>query len=179
MRIKQLKLLPLLFLLTGCLLTTVRAQDETAPTDAPTANQPKRPGLMAQLNLTQVQIEQIREINRQNRPQIREANQRLKEANRNLDAAIYGDAANEADIQLKIKEVHAAHAEVIKLRTANEFAVRKVLSREQLAKFREIRRQQIDEKENLPRLRNNKLNNQTNNPNRPLKNRLPNTRPLN
>ncbi len=168
----KLKILPLFFLFIGCLIT-VRAQDETP--NPPAANQAKRPGLLAQLNLTREQIQQIREINRQNRPPMREANQRLKEANRNLDAAIYGDAADEADIELKIKAVHAAHAETVKLRAQTEYAVRKILTPEQLAEFREIRRRTMMEKEFTPRLRNNRMeiqNRRLNNLRR--QNRLPN-----
>ena len=154
---------------------TAKAQDETPP-PAPTDTQTKRPPLLGQLNLTQEQIEQIREINRRNRPPMREASQRLREANRSLDTAVYDDAADEADIQLKIKEVSAAHAEVVKLRAQNEFAVRKVLNADQLAKFREIRRQTMLEKENLQKLKNNR---RIINPNRPLNNRLRQNRPLN
>lgn len=153
---------------------TVSAQNESP--NAQTAEQPKRPGLLAQLNLTREQIQQIREINRQNRPQIREANRRLREANRNLDTAVYRDTADEAEVQTKIKDVHDAHAEFIKLRAQTEFAVRKVLNSEQLAKFREIRQQTMLEKQTLPRLRNN---NGMNKQNRPAINRLRQNRPTN
>ena len=150
---------------------TVKAQDET-PNPPPSANQPKRPGLLAQLGLTREQIRQIREINQENRPQMREANQRLREANRNLDLAIYGDKADDSEVEVKLQELNAARAEVIRLRTATEFAVRKILTPDQLVKFREIRRQTMLEKEVLPRLRNNRqqmnnLNRIQNNPRRP------------
>ena len=168
-----LKIFTFSFLLIACFMT-IKAQDET-PT-APTANQTKRKPLLDRLNLTQVQIQQIRDINRRNRPLMRDASQRLKAANRSLDEAVYNDLLDEADIQLKIKEVHAAHAEVIKLRTQNELAVRKILSREQLARFREIREQEMAEKDALPRLPNNR---QMNNPNRPANNPLRQNRPLN
>lgn len=153
---------------------TVSAQEETP--DVQTAEQPKRPGLLAQLNLTREQVQQIREINQQNRPQIREANRRLQEASRNLDIAVYSDTGDEAGIQARVKEVDAAHAEFIKLRTQTEFAVRKILNPEQLARFREIRRQSILDKKILPRLRNN---NRMNRQNRPINNRLRQNRPMN
>ncbi|MDQ2747622.1 MAG: Spy/CpxP family protein refolding chaperone, partial [Acidobacteriota bacterium] len=161
----KLKFFSLLLLLTlGCLIS-VHAQNEISD-DAPAA-QTKGSGLLQQLNLTQDQIRQIRQINRQDRPQLRAANLRLREANSNLDAAVYGDNADETDVQEKIKAVHAAHAEVVKLRTRIEFSVRKVLLPEQLARFREIRAQSMSEKENSPRLRNNRP---SNNQNRPLNN---------
>ncbi|MCY7374487.1 MAG: Spy/CpxP family protein refolding chaperone [Pyrinomonadaceae bacterium] len=175
MRINKLKFLSLFFLLIGCFMT-VKAQDEMPP-DAPPANQQKRPRLLEQLDLTREQIQQIRQITRQNRPLMREANRRLREANRNLDLAVYSDTADETEIQKRVKEVRDAHAEFIKLRAQSEFAVRKVLNPEQLAKFREIRQQALAEKENLPRLRNNQW---MNNQNRPaIKNRLRQNRPLN
>ena len=171
----RLKFIPLLFLLCGCFFVSVKAQDETAP-DAPTANQPKNPGLLQQLNLSSDQVEQIRVINQQNRPSLRAANLRLKEANRNLDAAIYGDNTDEAAVAAAVKEVHAAHTQAVELRTRTEFTVRKVLNPDQLAKFREIRRQSLMLKNGLPRQRNNQP---INNPNRPRINRLRNNRPIN
>ncbi len=176
MPINKLKILLLLFLLIGG-VTGVTAQNEPPPpSDAPGVQPPKRPGLLAQLDLSPDQVRQIREINQQNRPKMREASQRLKEANHRLDAAVYSDLPDEADIQSKIKEVHAAHSEVVKFRTRNEFAVRKVLSLEQLVKFREIRRQSIAEKENSPRPRDGNPNtDQRRPPNNPSgRNRPPN-----
>lgn len=160
--------------LLTCSFITVKAQDD-AP-NAQTDSRQNRPRLLEALGLSPDQIQRIRRINQENRPQLRAANQRLREANRSLDAAIYSDVADEADIQIKIKEVHAAHNEMIKLRAKTEFAVRKVLTPDQLSKFREIRQQSILEKENLPRLRNNQ---RMNVPNRPLGNRLRRSRPLN
>ncbi len=170
MRINKLKLFPLFFLFLGCFIN-VAAQDET-----PSDQTPKRSGLLAQLDLTREQIQQIRTINQQNRPQIRQANLRLKEANRNLDAAVYSDTANENDVRLRIKDVHAAHAEVVRLRAETEFAVRKILTTDQLTRFRDFREQALTEKENAPRLRNNRrLTNQ----NRRLNNLRRQNRPLN
>ena len=166
-------LLVLAMLLT-CSFVTVKAQDD-AP-NAQTDNRQNRPRLLEALDLTPDQIQRIRRINQENRPQLRAANQRLREANRSLDTAVYSDVADEADIQNKIKEVHAAHSAMIKLRADTEFAVRKVLTPAQLSKFREIRQQSILEREKLPRLRNNQ---RMNNLNRPLNNRLRRNRPLN
>lgn len=160
----KLKLFPLFFLIIGCFITA-RAQDET-PNPA-MADQPKRPGLLAQLNLSREQIQQIRQINRQNRQPMREAAVRMREANRSLDAAIYADTTDETEIQTRLKEFNEARAEVIRLRTGIEFSVRKILTPEQLVKFREFRLQSLQQKEALPRLRNPR---QMNNPNRPVNN---------
>lgn len=144
---------------------TVKAQDEMPnPT---MANQPKRPGLLGQLNLSREQIQQIRLINQENRRQMREANVRMREANLALDTAVYADTPDETEVQTRIKEFNEARAEVIRLRTNIEFSVRKILTAEQLVKFREIRLQSLEQKQMLPRLRNPR---QMKNPNRPLNN---------
>ena len=162
-----------LAILLSCSFTTVKAQEDAPNTQ--TDNQQNRPRLLATLELSPDQIQQIRRINQENRPQLRAANQRLREANRSLDTAVYSDNADEAEIQTKIKEVLAAHTEMIKLRAQTEFAVRKILTPAQLIKFREIRRQSSLEKENLPRLRDNQRLNVP----KPPGNRLRQNRPLN
>jgi Spy/CpxP family protein refolding chaperone len=65
---------------------------------------------------------------------------RLRAANRALDAAIYADQVSDSDVEARIAEAQAAQAEVAKLRSMNEYAVRKVLTPEQLVHFRELRR---------------------------------------
>ncbi len=101
----------------------------------------RRPNLLAELDLSPEQIREIRRVNRDNRFARRAAQQRLREANRNLDQAIYSDTVDEANIQLLVKELQAAQIEAIKFRAASEFAVRKILTAQQLAKFRELRSQ--------------------------------------
>lgn len=175
---KKLNLLTLIFV--GLLLTVsfraVKAQDETAPTDAPVQNFNKkpRPNLLAELELSQEQIRQIRRINREKQPLLREAQQQLGEAKRNLDQAIYADTVDESDVQSKLKEVQIAQAEVFKLRSTTEFAVRKILTNGQLVKFREVRQrfmQAIENRQNQPR------NRRLNNPNQRFNNRPRQLRP--
>ncbi|CAN5357934.1 hypothetical protein BH20ACI1_BH20ACI1_14800 [soil metagenome] len=169
---KKLSLLSLIFagLLIFVSLTAVKAQNETTPTDAPNKkfDAQTRPNLMQQLGLTQDQVKQVRQINQANKPQMREAQERLREANRNLDQAIYADVANDVEIQARLKEVQSAHAEVIKIKSATELAVRKVLTPDQLAKFRDVRQQFMERKENMLERRKNRP---VNAPNRPSNNR--------
>lgn len=119
-----------------------RAQEEM-PADEPRPSaeqhQQRRPNLLQELNLSREQIQQIRRINQTRRPQMMEAQRRFREANRALDAAIYADSPNEAEVQTRMKEVQQAHDEIIKIRTTSEFAVRQLLTPEQLVKFRELR----------------------------------------
>ncbi|MBA3633846.1 MAG: periplasmic heavy metal sensor [Acidobacteria bacterium] len=172
MKMKKLNFLSFIFagLLLAGSFTAVKAQNEMPPPDAPNQkfDAPQRPKLMAQLGLTQEQIRQIRQINQEKKPQIREAQERLREANRNLDQAIYADAANDAEIQTRLKELQSAHAEVIKIKSATELAVRKILTPEQLAKFRDVRRQFMERKADFQNRRKNRRNNA---PFRPMNNR--------
>ena len=121
------------------------------PLNAPNRdmNAQMRPNLMRQLGLSQDQIKKIRQINQERRPQLRAAQDRLREANRNLDQAIYADIADDAEIQARLKEVQTAQADVIRLRSLTELAVRKNLTPEQLARFRSVRQQFMERKENM------------------------------
>jgi len=149
---KEFKFLSLVF--AGLLIvfssSAVKAQDEMPPTDAPGKQfaRQRRPNLMAELGLTQNQRQQIRRINVEKRPLLREAQQRLREANRNLDQAIYADNVIESEIQARLKEVQTAQAELIKMRLTNELAVRRLLTAEQLSKFRDLRERFSREMEN-------------------------------
>lgn len=138
----------------------VKAQSETA-TEIP--NQKidgnRRSNLLAELNLSQEQIGEIRRINRENRLSRQAAQQRLRQANQNLDQAIYTDTVDEANIQLLTKELQSAQTEVIKFRTASELSVRKILTAQQLAKFRELRRQFKEQNSTRPNQRQKRQRN--------------------
>lgn len=163
MRMKKLNLIAVIF--TAFLLTvsfsTAKAQDETQPTDEPKRNFNKqnRPNLLAELDLSTEQIQQIRRINREKQPLVREAKGRMLEANRVLDQSIYDDSIDESVIQTRLKEAQTAQAEFIKIRSLTEFAVRKVLTPEQLVKFREIR-QRFKERNRINQPKNRPFNNQ-------------------
>ncbi len=136
----------------------IKAQEVLPNDDTPNQNlnQARRPNLLAELNLAPEQIQQIRHINRENQPSLREAQKRLRDARFNLDQAIYADNSDETEVQIRLKTVQTAQAEVIKLRSTIEFAVRKVLTAEQLSKFREVRRRFMERMENLPRRQRNR-----------------------
>lgn len=137
------------FIFTICLaaLTTVGAvtvigQDvrTAVPTPTPEAAQnPQRPELLRQLGLTQDQVVKIRRLNSSRKPQLDAAQDRLKRAMMLLDQAIYADVLDEADVIAKVKEAQQAQGEVQRLRFFNELAVRKILSPDQLVRFRQLR----------------------------------------
>ncbi|MEP6947160.1 MAG: hypothetical protein ABJA02_14665 [Acidobacteriota bacterium] len=124
------------------------AQDAAVPAQKPQATEAKpaesKPNLLAQLGLSKDQMQQIRALNVERKPLMVAAQNRLRAANLSLDSAIYADAANDVDIEFRVKELQAAQSEVIRIRSANELAVRRVLTPEQLVRFREIR-QKFDE----------------------------------
>jgi len=163
----------LFLIFTGLLLcfafSASYAQDET-PLDSPPQklNNLRRQNVLEELNLSQNQVRLIRRINQENRFLLREAQTRLREANKNLDAVIYADSFNEQNIQSKMKELQLAQAELIKLRTLKELAIRKVLEPAQLSKFREVRQNFNQKMERRPVER---LNRQMNLRNRRLSNR--------
>lgn len=120
----------------GFAINETKAQNEVPPDEE---RPQRRPNLLQELNLSREQIQQIRRFNQAHRPLMQEARRRFREANRALDAAIYADSPNDADVQARMKEVQAAQAEIIKLRTTSEIAIRKILTPEQLVKFRNLR----------------------------------------
>lgn len=106
-----------------------------------TRPQPKRPNLLKELGLDETQTQQIRRIYGERGPQMKQAQMRLREANRALDEAIYDKETSDSQIQSLMKDVQSAHMEVIRIRTQTETDVRRVLTSEQLVKFRNLRRQ--------------------------------------
>jgi len=125
--------------------TTGFAQDVKSP-ETPDAQhrgmqgpRDMRANFLHRLGLSPEQMEQIRQIDQERRPLMQTAQKRLREANRALDASIYADQVNENDFEARVKDVQTAQAEVARVRFTSELAVRRVLTPEQLALFREIR----------------------------------------
>ena len=78
-------------------------------------------------------------MNQARKPLMDAAMVRVRNANRALDEAIYADNLDEAAFQANLKEVQLAQADAAKLRYLNELGLRKILTPEQLARFRELR----------------------------------------
>ena len=116
------------------------AQDGPPPPQETAFDNPDaRPKLLENLGLRQDQIRQIRIMNRDRKPAMEAAQQRLREANRTLDMAIYGDSLDEATVQERLKEFQHAQAEVARIRFHSELELRTILTPEQLARFRVLR----------------------------------------
>jgi Spy/CpxP family protein refolding chaperone len=111
--------------------------------DDPQANAAKQPDFRAnalrQLGLTRDQLQRIRRLNQERKPRMDEAQMRLRRANRALDEAIYSDSATDAEIEERLKEFQAAQAAVVRIRFMGELGVRRILTPEQLMRFRGMR----------------------------------------
>lgn len=128
--------------------SAVLAQDNPPPQDAnrPPVDQKqdrqmKRPDLLRILGLTPEQMQQVRKMNRERKPLLDAAMVRLRNANRALDEAIYADNLDETVFQASLKELQLAQADAARLRFLNELGIRKILTPEQLARFRQLRKQ--------------------------------------
>ena len=118
------------------------AQNETRPEGPPPERrmaEDDRPNLLTELGLSQEQLQEIRRMNRARRPLMEEATSKLREANRALDMAIYADSLNESDVADRLRDFQLAQGEVAKLRFQGELELRKILTAEQLNKFRALR----------------------------------------
>ena len=144
------KLLVILFLvLSGFSVNEIRAQEgdgEMRPRPAGNANA-RRPNLLQELGLSADQVKQLRRINSQFQPQFRLAQRNLGDANRLLDEAVYSDEADDELIKSRMAAVQSAHSEMLKARTMMETSIRRVLTRPQLLRFRELR-QRVQDRQN-------------------------------
>jgi Spy/CpxP family protein refolding chaperone len=153
----------LLFLLTAH-ASRVLAQtpDEAAPADTAQGNQDAN--WVTALGLTPDQVAKIRAIRQENKVEWQAARQRLNQAQRALDEAIYSDDASETLVEQRTREVAAAQANEVRLRARTELGIRRVLTPQQLGTFRMIRQQRIREAQMKRRMENG-------NEQRPLRNR--------
>lgn len=134
-----------LFLL--CLNATPISAQEDGPAMSPgdaEQNRDRNTGgdLMRALGLTPEQLTKIRMVRQQHQEERRLAGERLRNALRALDSAIYSEDASEAVIEDRAREVAAAQAATIRLRALTELNIRRVLTPEQLDRLREMRLQQ-------------------------------------
>lgn len=131
------------FILIGFALLAFSSVSAQGTPDEPTANTAKQPDFRAnalkQLGLTREQVMRIRRLNQERKPRMDAAQMRLRRANRALDDAIYSDTATDAEIEERLKEFQAAQADVARVRFIGELGVRRILTPEQLMRFRVMR----------------------------------------
>ena len=132
--------------------SAVSAQEGPPPQEAGQFSpQPQRPNLLEALGLSPDQVKQIRSMNRDRRPLMESAQQRLRETNRALDMAVYRDDLDEVDFRAKLKDFQDAQAEVARIRFQSELSLRKILTPDQLVKFRGLRAKAAEARESFRR----------------------------
>jgi Spy/CpxP family protein refolding chaperone len=147
-----LSLFMLLFIVSYAQVYAQTAADEAAPPDSAQGNQDA--GWASALGLTPEQIGRIRAIRQQNRVERQATQQRLHQAQRALDQAIYSDDVSEALIEQRSRELAEAQAAEVRLRAMTELSIRRVLTPQQLNTFRTIREQRIREAQQKRRMEN-------------------------
>jgi Spy/CpxP family protein refolding chaperone len=115
-------------------------QQEEGESDA-TPRGANAAGLLRVLNLTPEQRARIGAIRRETEPQGRLLGARLRQARRALDEAIYAADPDEGVIEDRVRDLGAAQAAVVRLRSLTELRIRRVLSPAQLDAFRRLQLQ--------------------------------------
>ena len=122
--------------------------DDDLPRQQEEEGQTRRPrggddgaGLLRRLNLTPEQVGRIREIRRQSEPEGRALVRRINQSRRALNEAIYSGRADDALVRERARELAEAQAAATRMRAQVELSIRRVLTDEQLARFREMRQQ--------------------------------------
>lgn len=135
--------------------TAASAQDGPPPPEEVSQfeTQEKKPNLLENLGLSRDQVRQIRILNRDRKPLMEAAQHRLREANRALDMSIYSDALDENAVEASLREFQEAQGEVAKIRFQSELELRKILTAEQLVKFRGLRARVAEARENIQKRR--------------------------
>jgi Spy/CpxP family protein refolding chaperone len=108
-----------------------------------------RMDILQQLGLTPEQVQRIRRSNIERRPMMMAAQAKVRETNAALDEALYADNVDEQLVKDRLRESQLAQAEVIKIRFMNELAIRRILTPEQLVRFRELRQRFAQTRENM------------------------------
>ncbi len=140
-------------------VNAANAQNEPPPEEAKqqfAVPPEQRPNLLRELDLSREQIQQLRRLNQERNQLKKEAARRMREAKRDLDIAIYSDNFSEIDAAAKLKEFQIAQAEVAKIKFQDEMALRKILTPEQLSRFRQMKQRFEQTRENLQKNRRQK-----------------------
>jgi Spy/CpxP family protein refolding chaperone len=111
----------------------------------PASPVPQQPGVgsdpIRELNLSPEQREQIRTIRQQSQAERAAINERVREANRALEAVLDSDNPDEAAVEQRLREVAAAQAAAMRMRILTEVRIRRVLTSEQRTLLRALRQQ--------------------------------------
>lgn len=125
-----------LFAATSAIYGQAAQQQPGVPEAQPGGGDPIR-----QLNLTPEQREQIRSIREQNKTERAAISERLREANRALEAELDSDNPDEAVVDQRVRDLGAAQAAAMRMRILTEIRIRRVLTPEQRIILRSLQQQ--------------------------------------
>jgi Spy/CpxP family protein refolding chaperone len=108
-----------------------------------------RVAILRLLNLSPEQRQRIREIRDRYAPQLRQLRQEVEARRDALREAIYGETVDPERVEQNLRDLLEKQGALLRLETHVEIEFRRVLTPEQLAKFREIQREEL----NIRRLR--------------------------
>lgn len=160
MKISLKLLLLLAFIFAAWTVTTAQPPDDKPPRE--NGAQGKEVNLLLELSLSPDQVKRLREMNRDRKPRMDAAQARMREANRALDQAVYSDSLDEGEVATRLKEYQDAQAAVAEIRFNSEVSLRRILTPEQLVRFRELRARVAENRRTIQELR--KENQQTRRP---------------
>jgi Spy/CpxP family protein refolding chaperone len=165
------QVLGLLAVLVFTAVPIIHGQTDQQQAAIPEAQRDTDP--IRQLNLTPEQREQIRSIREQGKTERAAINERVRDANRELEAALDSDNPDESVVEQRVRDVAAAQVAAMRMRILTEIRIRRVLTTEQRnilrslqRQAREFRRERLlnnrDERQKLKDERSRSLQNQRN-----------------
>jgi len=128
----------------GIAAQTTQTESSTAPAQTQTPDLPaNQMADLRPLGLTPAQIQSIRAINLELKDERQAAGMKLRQAQRALTDAIESPTPNESLIEQRSREVAAAQANTIRLRSLTEARILQILTPEQRTRLREMRQRNL------------------------------------
>ena len=134
--------LPVMTLIFTVTLSVFGQQPQDPPPGGPPPGESPDP--VRDLQLTQDQIRAIRMIQRDSKDERGAIGLRLRQSNRALQDALDAPTLDEALVEQRLQELAAAQTAQLRMRIQTELRVRRVLTPNQLAKWRDLRLQAGD-----------------------------------
>ncbi len=136
------RILTLLTVLAFAAAVPVAGQSAQQPTETPEPQQNAANwDPIRELNLTPEQRQQIRTIRENNKAERLEINERLRQANEALNAAMNADNPDEALVEQRVRDVSAAQSAVMRMRMLTEVKIWRVLTPQQRDRLRIMQRE--------------------------------------
>jgi Spy/CpxP family protein refolding chaperone len=133
------QVLGLLAVLVFTAVPIIHGQTDQQQAAIPEAQRDTDP--IRQLNLTPEQREQIRSIREQGKTERAAINERVRDANRELEAALDSDNPDESVVEQRVRDVAAAQVAAMRMRILTEIRIKRVLTLEQRNVLRSLQQQ--------------------------------------